>query len=298
VNRLSALEAFVRVVDAGSFSGAAKLLRIGQPAVSKAIAQLEERTGVRLLRRSTHGLSPTKAGEHFYIHAKRAIEESDLADVAARGAGAALSGQLRVCAAVTFARLHLIPHLGEFMRAHPGLDIDLVLDDRNVDLIEVGADVALRMGNLTDSSLIARKICDVPRYLVASPTYLETMGYPADPDDLAQHEAIIYDVLGGGALWSFRKGDVEKTINARGRLRISAAEGVREAVFRDLGIAVASEWMFAPEIASGRVQMVLPDWILPRIDLWAVFPTGRQSGAKAKAFVSFVKDCFEKNSSI
>jgi DNA-binding transcriptional LysR family regulator len=205
---------------------------------------------------------------------------------------------LRVCAAVTFARLHLIPHLGEFVKANPGLDIDVVLDDRNVDLIEVGADVALRMGNLTDSSLIACKICDAPRLLVASPTYLENMGEPRDPDDLARHESIIYDVLGGGTSWSFRKGEDERTTNARGRLRISAAEGVREAVFKDLGIAMASEWMFAPELANGRVRVVLPDWTLPRINLWAVFPTGRQPGAKAKAFVNFVKDCLRRNPAV
>jgi DNA-binding transcriptional LysR family regulator len=294
MNRLSALEAFVRVVDMGSFSGAAKLLRIGQPAVSKAIAQLEERTGVTLLRRSTHGLSPTEAGEHFYIHAKRAIEESDQADVAARGTGAALSGRLRVCAAVTFARLHLIPHLGSFMAANPTLSIDVVLDDRNVDLIEVGADVALRMGNLTDSTLTARKICDAPRWLVAAPGYLAKMGEPQTPDDLLQHKIVIYDVLGGGGTWSFKKDGKETSITASGRLRVSAAEGVREAVFNDLGLAVASHWMFAPEIASGQVRVVLPDWLLPRIDLWAIFPTGRQSSAKARAFVSFVKDCLEK----
>src|SRR5262249_7576493 len=136
MNRLEAMEAFVRVVDTGSFSIAARQLRVGQPAVSKTIAQLEDRLGVRLLRRSTHGLSLTEAGESFYAHAKRAIEEADEAALAARGAGTALSGRLRICAAVTFARLHVIPRLGEFLKAHPSLDLDLMLDDRHVDLIE------------------------------------------------------------------------------------------------------------------------------------------------------------------
>jgi len=205
---------------------------------------------------------------------------------------------LRICAAVTFSRLHLMPHIGEFTRAHPELDVDIILDDRNVDLIEIGADVALRMGELTDSNLIARKICDAPRLLVATPAYIKKMGEPQDPTDLEGHETIIYDVLGGGALWTFTKGTVAKTINAKARLRISAAEGIREAVFQDLGVAVASEWMFAPEITSGRVRVLLPEWQLPRIDLWAVFPTGLQSSAKAKAFVKFVKDCLERSTTL
>jgi DNA-binding transcriptional LysR family regulator len=136
MNRLATMEAFVRVVDTGSFSGAARQLRIGQPAISRAIAQLEERLGVRLLLRSTHGLAATEAGQNFYEHAKRAIHEADEADLAARGAGAALFGRLRISAATTFARLNLIPRLGEFLAAHPALDVEVVLDDRNVDLIE------------------------------------------------------------------------------------------------------------------------------------------------------------------
>src|SRR6201995_526098 len=145
VDRLSAMEAFVRVVETGSFSGAARQLRIGQPAVSKAIAQIEERLGVRLLIRTTHGLSPTESGRNFYDRAKRAMVEVEEADLAARGAGAGLSGRLRVCAAVTFARLHVMPQLPAFLEQHPSLDVDVVLDDRNIDLVEAGVDVALRM---------------------------------------------------------------------------------------------------------------------------------------------------------
>ncbi|MCK1741292.1 LysR family transcriptional regulator [Bradyrhizobium sp. 139] len=166
MNRLAAMEAFVRVIDTGSFSGAARQLRIGQPAISKAIAQLEARAGVQLLVRSTHGLSATEAGQRFYDHARRAIEEADEADAAARGAGAALSGKVRISAAVTFARLHVIPRLARFLDAHPALDIDIVLDDRNVDLIEAGIDLALRMGVLSDSSLTARRIAERLRNLL------------------------------------------------------------------------------------------------------------------------------------
>src|SRR5215471_247478 len=148
MNRLSAMEAFVRVIETGSFSGAARQLRIGQPAVSKAVAQIEERLGVRLLLRTTHGLSPTESGQNFYEHAKRAIEEAEEADLAARGARAALSGRLRICAAVTFARLHFVLHLTATPEIYTLPLHDVVLDDRNVDLVEAGVDIALRMGSL------------------------------------------------------------------------------------------------------------------------------------------------------
>lgn len=292
MNRLAAMEAFVRVVDAGSFSGAARQLRIGQPAVSKAIAQLEERLGVRLLLRSTHGLAPTEAGQSFYEHARRAIEEADEADLAARGAATALVGRLTVCAAVTFARMHVIPRLEAFLAAHPALEMDIVLDDRNIDLIETGSDVALRMGDLSDSALTARKIGEGRRIVVGTPSYFAKMGEPMAPEDLRRHEVIVYDVRGGGATWTFRRGDAETTVAVKGRLRITAAEGIREAVFRDFGLAIASEWMFTPELSGGAVKAVLTDWTLPAIPLWAIFPTGRRASAKARAFVDFIAPYF------
>ncbi|MCX7513070.1 LysR family transcriptional regulator [Frateuria hangzhouensis] len=289
MDRLAAMEAFVRVVDAGSFSGAARLLRVGQPAVSKTVAQLEERLGVRLLLRSTHGLTPTEAGRSFYERARRAIEEADEAEHAARGAGATLTGRLRICAAVTFSRLHVLPRLPLFLEQHPQLDVDFVLDDRNIDLIEEGIDIALRMGKLADSNLIARKIGQSPRRVFASPAYLERMGVPHVPADLAGHQAVIYEQRGGGTEWSFRRDGTTASVAMQGRVRVTAAEGVREAVFAGLGLAVASEWMFAPELASGAVQSVLDDWNLPPVDLWAVFPTGRQASAKARAFAGFIE---------
>ena len=289
MDRLAAMEAFVRVVDAGSFSGAARLLRVGQPAVSKTVAQLEERLGVRLLLRSTHGLTPTEAGRSFYERARRAIEEADEAEHAARGAGATLTGRLRICAAVTFSRLHVLPRLPLFLEQHPQLDVDFVLDDRNIDLIEEGIDIALRMGNLADSNLIARKITQSPRHVFATPAYLERMGVPHVPADLAGHQAVIYEQRGGGTEWSFHRDGTTASVAMQGRVRVTAAEGVREAVFAGLGLAVASEWMFAPELASGAVKTLLDDWGLPAVDLWAVFPTGRQASAKARAFACFIE---------
>ena len=289
MDRLAAMEAFVRVVDAGSFSAAAKQLRIGQPAVSKTIAQLEDRLGVRLLLRSTRGLTPTEAGRNFYERAKRSIEKAEEAEIAARGAEAKLSGRLRICAAVTFARLHVIPRLSRFLTEHPALDVDVVLDDRNVDLIEAGIDVALRIGELTSSTLTARKIAQSERRVIGTPSYFAAMGVPQTPTDLVAHQVVIYEQRSGGSAWTFRQGSAETSVAVKGRLRVSAAEGVREGVLADLGVAVASEWMFAPELKSGRVRSVLEDWSLPPVDLWVVFPTGRQASTKARAFARFIE---------
>jgi len=235
MDRMTAMETFVSVVDAGSFSAAARRLKLGQPAVSKAIAQLEERLGVRLLLRSTRGLAPTDAGQRFYEHARRAIDEADQAEQVVRESSDGLSGRLRISAAVTFARLHVLPALKTFLDQHPKLSIDIVLDDRSIDLLEQGVES-----------------------------------------------------------WSFRGDDgSEVAVAVSGRVSVSAAEGVRTAVLGHMGLAVASEWMFLPELADGTVQAVLNQWTLPPIDVWAVFPSGRMATSKARAFVAFVEHLFE-----
>lgn len=287
MDRLQAMSVFVRVVETGSLSGAARQLGVGQPAVSKTIAHLEERLQVRLLVRSSHSLAPTDAGLRFYERARHAIREVDEAELEARGAGAGLSGTLRVSAATTFARLMIIPRLPEFMARHPSLDIDVTLDDRIIDLMSEGIDIALRMGELADSTALARKIASGGRAVVATPAYLARAGTPKAPADLAHHHAVVYSQLNDS--WTFQQGDSEVSVVVRGRLRVSAAEGIRAAVLADMGLTVASEWMFAPELVSGAVQRVLPDWTLPPIDLWAVFPTGRLVSAKARAFADFVE---------
>jgi len=253
------------------------------------VAQLEERLGVRLLMRTTRGLSPTEAGLRFYERAKRAIEEAEEAELAARGAGASLTGPLRVSAAVTFARLHVVPRLPKFLAQHPGLTMDVVLDDRVIDLVEAGVDVALRMGSLSASSLTVRRLASGQRHVVGTPAYFARAGVPAAPADLTGHAAVIYAQEDAGEAWSFRKGATEVSVSVSGQLRVSAAEGVRAGVLADMGLAIASAWMFSPELASGAVRAVLTDWSLPPIDLWAVYPAGRMPSAKARAFAAFVK---------
>ena len=291
MDRLAAMEAFVLVVDTGSFSAAARRLNVGQPAVSKMVAQLEERLGVKLLVRTTRGLTATEAGLNYYERARRSILEADEAELAARGAGTSLTGKLRIAAAVTFARIHLMPRLPEFLQRHPDLEIEVVLDDRNVDLVQEGIDVALRMGRqLADSSLTVRRIASAPCVVVGTPTYFARAGEPTAPGGLAAHQAVIYDQRGGGANWTFRRDGADFAVALKGRLRVNAAEGVRAAVLADAGLAIASEWMFSPEIADGTVKVVLRDWKLPLTDLWAVFSAGRTATTKARTFTQFVRE--------
>lgn len=286
MDRFQAMATFVRVVESGSFSGAARQLGLGQPAVSKTIAQLENRLQVSMLIRSTHGLSPTEAGQRFYERARAAIAEADEAELAARGAGAGLSGRLKVSAAPTFARLHIMPQLPRFMAEHPELDVEVILDDRTVDLVEEGIDLALRLGAMPGSSAVARKLATGGRSVFSTPAYLARAGEPRSPADLAGHEAVIHSQLSN--IWSFTGPDGEVSVVLHGRLRVSAAEGLRAAVLADMGLTIASDWMFAPELADGEVRKLLGAWTLPSIDLWAVFPTGRMASAKARHFASFV----------
>ena len=287
MDRLAAMQTFVRVVDTGSFSAAARQLNIGQPAVSKTIAQLEDRLGIRLIMRSTRGLTATEAGLRFYERARRSIEEADEAELAARGEGAGLTGVLRVSAAPTFARLHVVPRLPAFLADHPGLEVELILDDRMIDLVAEGIDVSLRMGDLPDSTATARRLASSRRDVLATAAYLARVGEPKTPSELSGHDAVIY-MQGRSGAWTFSHNGAQVSVAVRGRLRVSSAEGIRAAVLADMGLTVASHWMFAPELQSGAVRAVLSEWRLPQVDLWAMFPTGRLASAKARIFADFV----------
>lgn len=288
MDRFTAMETFVHVVEAGSFSAAGKRLGIGQPAVSKSIAQLEARLGVRLVLRSTRGLTPTEAGLAFYEQAKRSIDYANEAEDAARGSGTGLSGNLRISAGVTLARLHIIPRLGPFLEKHPQLNVEVILDDRMLNLVEDGIDVALRIGPLTDSNLTVRQIAQSPCRVFGTPAYLERFGEPQTPNDLLKHQTVIYS-LRESTGWLFTRGDERQFVVVHGRLRVSSSEGLRAGVLAHHGLAMAADWMFTPDLLSGEVKALLTDWQLPPRELWAVFPTGRMASAKARAFVEFVE---------
>jgi DNA-binding transcriptional LysR family regulator len=289
VDRLAAMQAFVRVVETGSFTMAARALDVGQPSVSKSIAQLETSLGVRLLARSTRGVSPTEAGLRYYDRAKRALEEADEAEAEARGASAALTGRLRVSGALTFVRLHVIPKLEGFLERHPGLSVDFVLQDPPANVIEDGADIGLLIGDLPDSSLVSRKLGSSPRAVIGTGGYFERAGMPGLPSDLVRHDFVAYDHPAISRDWVFRRGDEEVAVSVSGRIRSTAAEAVRAAVQAGLGVTIASELLFAHDLDMGAVQVALADWTLPSLDLWACFPTGRMPTAKARAFADFCR---------
>lgn len=294
MDRLAAMETFVRVIDTGSFSAAARQLHVGQPAVSKLIAQLEDRLGVRLVLRSTRSLAPTEAGQNFYERAKRAIEEADEADLAARGAGSALTGRLRVGLPVAFGRVAVIPHLPEFLARHPALEMDLVMEDRSTDLVEEGIDVALRLGTLPDSGLTARRIGGCRRLVLGTPGYFARYGEPGTPEALLAHQTIQMMQPSIGPTATFRRGDEAVTVPVRGRLRVTAGEGIRAGVLAGLGLTIGSEWMFWDEMDRGEVRAALRDWTLPELEAWAIFPTGRRASAKAREFADFTQGVMER----
>jgi DNA-binding transcriptional LysR family regulator len=283
---LREMEIFVRVVETGSFSAAARDCKVGQPAISKTIAGLEDRLRARLLVRSTRRLSATEAGTAFYERALRTLAAANEAEAVARGAAAGLEGRLRICAPTTFARMHLVPTLGSFLDTYPKLQFELIMEDCAVDLVTENIDVALYWGALADSTLIARKLAQADRIVVASPTYLSRREIPNTPGDLIELNAI-YDQGSGGEEWCFRRGTSETSVRIQKQLTVSAAEGVRSAVLAGQGFAISARWMFAPELDSGEVVSILKDWALPPIDLWVIFPSGRLTSAKARIFVKW-----------
>ena len=296
MDRLAVMDTFVRVVETGSFTAAARHQNMSQPSVSKSIAQLERALGVRLLMRSTRGLTPTEAGRSFCERARRVVEQADEAVQAARSVGAGLQGRLRVSVGTAVGKLHLMPLLPVFLAEHPNLSIDLVLEDRPIDLIEEGIDIGLCLGPLRNSSLTARKVASSKRMVLGAPAYFDGAGVPTTPNQLSEHTLVIYTQDGEGSdTWSFRQGKSEISVSLSGRLRVSTSEGLRAAVLGGMGLAIASQWTFAPELARGGVCAVLTDWALPESDLWAVFPAGRMPNAKARAFATFVESALRKH---
>lgn len=289
MDRLVAMKQFATVVETGSFSAAARRLNMGQPAVSKAIANLEEYLGVRLLTRTTRAQHLTEAGQRYYERARVVLDEADEAESAAREAATSLAGRLRLAAPPTYAALHILPRLSEFLDTHPDLSIDLILDDRWVDLIEQGVDLAIRLGKPADSSLVARRLGSSQRILVASSAYLDRMGAPRTPEDLLAHRVVAYSQFEGATAWSFTRGTAAVSIAVQPTLRVSAAEGMRSCILAGLGIGMGSRLMFTPELAAGTVRPVLTEWGLSTLDVWAMFPSGRKSSRRARAFVDWLE---------
>ncbi|MBM3117870.1 LysR family transcriptional regulator [Jeongeupia naejangsanensis] len=296
MDRLQAMHTFVRVVETGSFSAVARERHTTQSTISKQIAALEHALGVRLLNRSTRALALSEAGAHYFEQARRLVAEVSELEAGLRQGEQRLSGPLRVAAAVGFGRLKLMPLVQRFLEAHPDVSIDLRLHDGFVDLVEQGVDVAVRIGELGDSSLIARRIGTSYRMALASRSYLASLpAAPRSPADLARHNCLVYTELSAGNAWLFTAGEnagvaagTTQTIRVRGNLQSNSSEVIRSAVLSGMGIAYSPSWLFDAEMASGDVVRLLPGWVATSPPIHLVYPRARAQAAKVRAFSDFV----------
>lgn len=299
MDRLAAMQTFVRVVESGSFSAVARETQSTQSAVSKQVAALEHALGARLLSRTTRSLALTEAGSRYFEQARRLVGEIAEAEGAAREGEQQLSGWLRVASSVAYGRLKLLPLVKSFLAAHPAVKIDLRLDDGFVDLVEQGIDVAVRIGELADSSLVARRVGSTHRVLLASREYLRALPpglqAPRLPEDVLQHNCIVYSELNSAISWTFTAGPgapvavgTQVTLRAQGNLQTDSSEVIRASVLSGMGIGQAPTWLFEAELASGEVQRLLPDWPAPPLPIHLVSPPQRRQSAKVQAFAAHV----------
>ena len=290
MDRIQALRLFIRVVDLGSFSKAAADLGIGQPSATKLVAQLEKQLGSRLLHRTTHGVSTTEIGSLYYEKCKLIAHHVEEAESVATLLQSQVQGGLRISTSVAFGRRVLVPLVMRFMRLNPKLQIELSFEDRYVDLVAQGIDVAIRMGRLADSTLGSRFLGINPWVVVGAPEYLAQRGVPRKLADLAQHDALVYSTVQGDARWLFTGADGRLQPTAvRGPLRSNNLSALLAAARGNMGLA-ALPWYVAHEsVQSGAVRAVLTEWSLPSQEIHAVYPSPRLLPAKVSGFIEWLQ---------
>jgi DNA-binding transcriptional LysR family regulator len=287
------MQVFVRVVESGSFSAVARERSTTQSTISKQIAALEDYLGVKLLSRSTRALSLTEGGERYFEEARRLVAEFGAAEELVRRGARHLTGWLRVATSVGYGRRVLMPRVQGFLEANPAVRIDLNLNDGFIDLIESGIDVAIRLGDLADSSLIARRIGSSRRLLLCARSYADRIGETLpdlkQPEDLKQHNCIGYTELPTKNSWEFVGPDGEAVhVRIAGNLQSNSSEAIRAAALAGMGICYVPDWLFEPEIANGDMVALLPQWTTRLIPITAVTPAQRRNVAKIEAFVAFL----------
>jgi DNA-binding transcriptional LysR family regulator len=293
MDRLQALRLFVRVVDLGSFSKAAADLGIGQPSATKQVAQMEQQLGARLLHRSTHGVTPTEIGALYYEKCKLIVHHVDDADSIATLLQSQVQGGLRISTSVAFGRRVLAPLVMRFMEVNPKLQVELTVEDRYVNLVEQGVDVAIRMGRLADSTLGARFLGMNPWVVVAAPAYLQRHGTPETPADLAGHEALLYTTVQADARWQFTGADAQSVqVPVKGCLRSNNLSTLLAAARRGMGIAILPRYVAHKSLQAGAVQALLADWQLPAQEIHAVYPSPQLVPAKVSRFVQWLEGKF------
>jgi DNA-binding transcriptional LysR family regulator len=294
MDRIQAVRLFLRVVDLGSFSKAAAELGIGQPAATKQVARMEQQLGARLLHRSTHGVTPTEIGALYYDKCRLIAHHVEEAESVAALMQSQMRGALRISTSVAFGRRVLAPMAMRFMRLNPQLQLDLSFEDRYVNLVEQGIDLAVRMGRLADSSLGARFLGSNPWLLVCSPAYQRGRGALAHPRDLQQHDALIYSTVQGDARWHFIETDGQPlSVPVSGRLRSNNLSTLLAAARDGLGVAALPRYVAHASLRNGSVIPLLTAWTLPPQEIHAVFPSPRMVPAKVTEFIGWLQGQFD-----
>ena len=293
MDRFDDMQTFVRVVEAGSFTGAAERLKRAKSAVSRRVSELEERLGVRLFNRTTRRLSLTETGRAFYAHCVSILADLEEAELAVSAEYASLRGALRVAAPMSFGLLHLTPAINEFLRDHNELNLELDLNDRFVDLVEEGFDVAIRLGKLADSSLIARRLAPIRRITCANPIYLNRYGIPETPADLTHHVGLSYSNLPESVHWQYQSADgAARAVKVPIRMRANNGDVLLAAAIAGLGIIALPTFLVFDAIEQGKLQPVLSDYTLPQEAAYAVYPPGRHLSHRVRVFVNFLVERF------
>ncbi|WP_114765038.1 LysR family transcriptional regulator [Vibrio rhodolitus] len=284
------LKLFVRLASTHNISMAGQELGLSPAVASAHINKLEEGLGVRLVHRTTRKVSLTQEGEAFLPHAEDVLASVDAAKGAIGVGQASPSGTLRVTTPASFGRMHLMPALKNFLQAYPELSVDLRFSDSVLDLVEGGFDVAIRISELKDSSLVAKKIAGDPRIVCASPEYLAKYGTPQHPSELVEHNCVL---LMGMDHWSFETPQGVVAIKAKGSIRVDNGDAMRDATSDGLGISINSKWSVYQEIASGKLVQILQDYPLTsNAAIWALYPSSRLMAPKVRAFIDYFADFY------
>ena len=287
------MQLFARIVESGSFSAVARELGMIQPTVSKQMTALEEKLGVRLLNRTTRRLSLTDAGREYYERCQRILDEVQEMETEVTGLQNRPTGTLRVNTPVAFGNVHMLPLVLAFQRKYPGMAIDLSLDDRYVDLVQEGIDVAIRFGELGDSQLVARHVGSSASVCVASPQYLSAHGTPKIPSDLREHKCITYTYLFSNE-WPFDGPSGSQSIKVHGDFRANSGMTIRSAALEGAGIASIPAFLIREDIETGRLIQLLSQFASDAIRISAVYPSARLLSRKVKLFVEFMQQEFLK----
>jgi DNA-binding transcriptional LysR family regulator len=289
------MTSFVRVVEAGSISKAAEQLGMAKSGVSRRLAELESRLGVRLLNRTTRRSSLTDAGRSYYEGAVKLLSDVAELDAVVADSEASLKGRLRLAAPLSFGLCHLTPAIEEFMTAHPGVMIDLDFSDRQVDLVAQGIDLAIRIAELRDSSLKARRICPIRLMLCASPGYLEQHGTPRTPEELARHQVLHYDIGGGPLLRLADRRGGEQQLHVEPQLVANNGDFLCDMAIAGHGIILTPTFIAWQAVALGELVPLMREWWPPPLNAYAVYPQTRYLSRRARGFIDFLAERFGEN---